>query len=251
MPGPGAQELLRAWELGLDRSPTSRALTLLAVAAPELSPRELAELSIGTRDVGLLRLRARMFGDRVEAVCSCPACGEPLDVSFGLGALLGPELRGSADPMPAPPVRQVDVDDYRVTVRAPSSADLLAVVGEPDAAASARTLLRRLLLEVTAPEGAAGEPDTLPDHVTDALATEIGSLDPYARIELELACAGCGHTWPTLFDVAAFLWTEVHAWAQHLIRDVHTLARAYGWREADILAMSPRRRQGYLELVRG
>jgi hypothetical protein len=33
------------------------------------------------------------------------------------------------------------------------------------------------------------------------------------------------------------------------LREVHTLAWAYGWREADILAMSPARRQFYIELV--
>jgi hypothetical protein len=34
------------------------------------------------------------------------------------------------------------------------------------------------------------------------------------------------------------------------LRDVHELASAYGWRESEILALSPQRRQAYLELVR-
>jgi hypothetical protein len=33
--------------------------------------------------------------------------------------------------------------------------------------------------------------------------------------------------------------------------EVDALARAYGWREADILALSPARRAAYLELARG
>jgi hypothetical protein len=33
------------------------------------------------------------------------------------------------------------------------------------------------------------------------------------------------------------------------VREVHLLASAYGWRESDILAMTPWRRQLYLELV--
>jgi hypothetical protein len=32
---------------------------------------------------------------------------------------------------------------------------------------------------------------------------------------------------------------------------VHLLARAYGWRETDILALSARRRQSYIELIEG
>ena len=35
------------------------------------------------------------------------------------------------------------------------------------------------------------------------------------------------------------------------LRDVHTLASTYGWREADILALSPWRRQYYLALIAG
>ena len=47
----------------------------------------------------------------------------------------------------------------------------------------------------------------------------------------------------------SYLWHEVDAWALRLLRDVHRLARAYSWREADILALSPSRRQCYLDLL--
>jgi hypothetical protein len=74
--------------------------------------------------------------------------------------------------------------------------------------------------------------------------------DPVARIELALTCPSCDQVWSSLFDIASFLWTEVDAWARRTLRDVHTLARAYGWRESEVLALGPRRRQAYLELVR-
>jgi hypothetical protein len=35
-----------------------------------------------------------------------------------------------------------------------------------------------------------------------------------------------------------------------VLREVHILASAYGWREDDILAMSPARRRIYLEMLR-
>jgi hypothetical protein len=34
-----------------------------------------------------------------------------------------------------------------------------------------------------------------------------------------------------------------------LLTEVHRLAQAYGWREAEILALSEARRHAYLELV--
>jgi len=51
------------------------------------------------------------------------------------------------------------------------------------------------------------------------------------------------------FDIASFFWAEICVQAKRLLREVHTLARAYGWREMDILSMSPARRQFYLEMV--
>ena len=63
-------------------------------------------------------------------------------------------------------------------------------------------------------------------------------------------CPACDHRWSTVFDIASYLWSEIHAWAKRLLRTVDTLARTYAWREADILALSPSRRQIYLELAR-
>ena len=65
------------------------------------------------------------------------------------------------------------------------------------------------------------------------------------------ACASCGHRHEVAFDIASFFWGEIDAWASRTFLDVHALAKAYGWREAEILAMSPRRRQHYLDLVGG
>ncbi len=73
--------------------------------------------------------------------------------------------------------------------------------------------------------------------------------DPRSAIELALACPACGAQWSTPFDIASFLGGEISIAAERLARDVHDLARAYGWREADIVAMSPWRRQLYLDLV--
>jgi hypothetical protein len=244
MAGPGARELLQAWEGGLHRSPTTRALGLLATTAPGTPVDELALLPIGARDAGLQQLRSALFGDRVEAVCSCPVCGERLEVAFDLRDLPSDDDAGAGD---AGPPRRLTLDGHQVAVRPPSSLDLLAVAGEPNLPAALRALLCRCL---TVAEDANGGPaNSLPEEVAEALASQIEALDPRARIELELGCAGCGHGWAAVFDIAGFLWAELDAWAARTLRDVHTLARAYGWREADILAMSPRRRQAYLELV--
>jgi hypothetical protein len=60
---------------------------------------------------------------------------------------------------------------------------------------------------------------------------------------------GLRHSWDVLFDIVSFFWAEIGAWAQRLLREVHALASAYGWREADILALSAWRRRQYLDLA--
>jgi hypothetical protein len=91
----------------------------------------------------------------------------------------------------------------------------------------------------------------LPAHVVDAVVTRMGDADPQADVHVPIACAACRHEWSAAFEILSFFWTEIEAWAARLRREVHVLASAYGWSEADILALSPARRQGYLELVAG
>jgi hypothetical protein len=51
------------------------------------------------------------------------------------------------------------------------------------------------------------------------------------------------------FDIASYFWDEINAWANRILREVHILASRYGWSERDILALSPWRRQFYLDMV--
>ena len=89
----------------------------------------------------------------------------------------------------------------------------------------------------------------LPDAVMEAVTNRMAQADPQADVQLAIRCPNCGHQWEAPFDIGSFLWTEIHACAMRLLREIHALASAYGWREADILALSPRRRQAYLELL--
>ena len=77
----------------------------------------------------------------------------------------------------------------------------------------------------------------------------MAQADPQADVQLALSCPACSHQWQSVFDIVSFFWSEMNAWAYRILREVHILASAYGWREADILAMSPYRRQLYLKMV--
>jgi hypothetical protein len=91
--------------------------------------------------------------------------------------------------------------------------------------------------------------EALPGQALEALQAQLEETDPFAALELQIHCPHCGNVTESDFDIADFLWREVEAEAMRLLRDVHVLARQYGWREADIIAMSPLRRQMYVEMA--
>ena len=77
----------------------------------------------------------------------------------------------------------------------------------------------------------------------------MAAADPQADLQLSLACPECQHTWQTPLDIVSYFWSEIQAWATRLLREIHALASAYGWNEAEVLALSSWRRRAYLELI--
>ena len=93
--------------------------------------------------------------------------------------------------------------------------------------------------------------DAVPDDVIDAISEQMAQADPQADVQFDLTCPACAHDWQAAFDVMTFFWNEIDRWARRTLHDVHLLATAYGWSEADILSMSATRRQVYLDLIGG
>jgi hypothetical protein len=236
-----APEMLEVWEQGLPRSPLQRSLMLLSAAASE--PIEVtARLSVGRRDGRLLTLREWAFGPDLAAVLSCPRCGERLDLSFRTSDVRVESEAESAESW------SLEVAGYKLRCRALNSLDLIAVADRPDPTAARRQLLERCLSEIVG-EGAPVAVEQLPEEVIDAVVERIAKADPQADVQIALSCPQCRHCWQASFDIGPFFWSEIHVWAQRTLHDVHTLASAYGWREADILAMSPWRRQFYINWI--
>jgi hypothetical protein len=232
-------ELLDAWERGRSLGPVGRGLTLLEAAYPEASPDELAS---GRRDADLLALREISFGSEMAGAAVCPRCGEQLELSFNVAQIRLQSVARTGQGF------ALTVDGYNLRVRPPNSQDLAATAEQSDAG-----LRRRLLLEqcLTAAYREA-EPvlaSELPANVFDAIEDGIAQADPQADIRLAIACPVCDHQWHGVFDILVFFWSEIDAWAARILHEVHVLASAYGWREHDILALSPRRRQFYLEMT--
>jgi hypothetical protein len=237
-----AGELLDVWEAGSAQALPRRALALLGAACPEISADALASLSIGQRDAGLLTLRERLWGPRMTAVTACPRCREALEFGLDTREMLSNSPRSQPDEIP------VNLSEFSLTLRLPTSRDLLDTAGESDLETCRDLIFRRCL--VSAHQGDTEvDCDDLPADVVAAAIRSMAEADPLADIRLQAACPSCKHRWQAVFDIVTFLWTELEIWAWRILSDVHTLASAYGWRECDVLALSPTRRQFYLDMA--
>ena len=235
---PSASELLLLWERASGEDSIDRALTLLAACCPE-SREELAQLSIGQRDTLLIQVYERLFGTAIDAFAECPRCGERLEYGFSTCELAAPPPAHSNVPL------EMEVEGKHYWLRLPDSSDLREVSRCADEASAQNVLLQRCIVA----NGTSLEVNGLPDSTVNELATRLAKADPNAEILIDLACCACQFTWQVIFDIEKFLWVKISAMAKRLLREVHGLASAYGWREHDILSLSAVRRQAYLEMA--
>lgn len=244
-----ASELLAVWEQAYGKPLPQRGLALLAVACPEYSKEALSNLSIGRRDALLLELREWLFGSQIVMLANCPDCGDRLELTFDTSDLcVNPRDQAMEVIAMDEEVLSLSLAEHEVRFRLPNSQDHVEAAGRADLESALQYLLQRCLLGVYR-HGQEMVADSLPDEVIQAVLERMEQADPQANVQLELLCPACSHTWQAAFDIVSFLWREINAWSVRVLRDIHTLASAYGWSEADILAMSPMRRQAYLELI--
>jgi hypothetical protein len=237
------QNLLAAWELGWAQPHViQRSLTLLSAAHPDVPPAAFADLTIGERDTLLLDLREQIFGSRMNALAVCPGCGQRLEFQFDTSDVrVGQEVSAKGE-------ISACVGDYRITFRLPNSHDVTALAEVADVETGRHRLLERVVLralhrdlEIPAAQ--------VPEHAIAVVEEEMAKADPQSEVQLSLSCESCGKRWQSPFDIVHFLWSELDACAVRLLREVHSLARAYGWQEADILSMTAWRRHCYLEML--
>lgn len=225
-----AAATLDLWQSAEELAEVERPLALAAAVAGE-PIQELAQLPLGQRDARVLELHAALAGQTLEATAPCPACGEAAEFAVGVDGLLARErVRATSEP--------VEIGGV-VAWRPPNSLDVAAAAAAGGQAAAERVLLSRCV---------AG--DKLTAAQRGAVAAAMADSDPLAEILVDVTCPACETRFVADLDLGGFVWAELRAQALRLLRGVDTLARAYGWTEAEVLALDERRRIAYLELVR-
>jgi hypothetical protein len=241
MQAPSATELLGAWGRSAALGAAEREDALLRLALPDEEP---AGLPVGERDARLFELRELLFGGELDGAAECASCGELVEYA------VPPELlRVERPPAADGDGLALSAFGYELRFRPPSGADLAAAASAGDLDAARGLLVQRCVLSAAA-GGCEEAAEKLPAPVVAALAERLAEVDTLADARLALTCPGCGHGWTVTLEIGAWLWSEIESWARRTVLDVHALASAYGWSEAEILALGPRR-ELYLELVEG
>lgn len=234
----GPADVLALWERGVHRHALDRSALLCAWARPELAADTIADLPLGAVTSSLMRLLEASFGARIQGHVVCERCGERLAVSLSVPELLQP-MAGDTD--------RPEVEVAGLRVRAPCLRDLAAVADELDAERAVRQLLARCASHASGP--ASDDVAALTDAGVHEVESALEALDPNANLALGVHCAACGHRGDAQLDAGTLLWDEIDARARALLGEVHALARAYGWTEAEILGLGAARRATYLALV--
>jgi uncharacterized Zn finger protein (UPF0148 family) len=215
-------DILDIWEKGRRLHPLDRGLLALSMALPY--PREdVADWPLGRRNHELFDLHCQAFGSRLQGWTSCTACEEKVEFDLDANALVSAQEEEHARP------ETLTVGGERF--RLPTSRDLAEVMAAIDAKPAAVRLLERCRED-------RAEPLALSDAMLDEVEEMLASADPLADIRLALLCPACGHAWSGTLDIARFVWTEIESRARRLLWEVHHLARAYGWTEAEVLSLT-------------
>jgi len=182
---------------------------------------DIDALTIADYDRLLAAVFEALYGDRVEARTQCAACSEPLEISLSLTALAA-----------APPDIEIGLagPDARGTFLMPDGRRIRApTVGDVERAARSGDVAA--LRHACVVEGDADADAELLDAALEAAA-------PALTRDVAATCPHCAAAQSVRFDLANFLVASLARERPFLLREMHLLARGYGWSLAEILSLS-------------
>lgn len=92
-----------------------------------------------------------------------------------------------------------------------------------------------------------GEAQRFGERDLELIDSALETISPEVADGVEATCPDCRGRTRVRIDPLTFAFPR----SDMILRDVHTIARAYHWKEADILALPSQRRQAYAALIRG
>jgi len=206
---------------------------------------QLMRLTIPERDAHLFDTYEKTFGSSLRGFSTCPRCKEHMEFEVSTKDLF-PGYRERFFPEEC----FVDLTDQQLHLRfrLPNSLDLASIARSKDIMIARSALVARCVTDAVC-DGQPFSQEKLTPEIIERIEEHISGCEPDAEILLDLKCTVCGYQQQIPFDILVFLWKEISSQARQLLYETHIIASAYGWREEDILSLSPARRRYYLEMV--
>ena len=189
----------------------------------------LGELSLGDRLAALLALAGGFDGAPLRASMRCISCGEQLEALLPVSELLAYHEKAAAARV------SVQLGEALVSLRVPTARDL-ARWGDG-------VSLERMVRELVSDDNSLPEP--LPPDLLTSIERALAEVDPLVDFKLNTACPECGTSALYELDLQALALSRLRRERAELVANVHRLASAYHWSEAEILAVPPARRNLY------
>jgi hypothetical protein len=186
-----------------------------------------------------LQLRAAWLGELIhtETTCPAPACGAPIDVSFGIGDYLAHHRPRRYRGVAAREDGWLSWPGEDVCFRPPNVDDVLAA--EHDDAGPGWLAARCI------------RPASPSARTRTRIERALSAIAPPLDDRVAGQCPECGIVVELYFAPVEYVAAELRDASADLFADVHVLALTYHWSEAAIMAMDVGRRRRYVEMARG
>jgi hypothetical protein len=213
------------------------AMLLLEGPSRRLGPDDVWNLSIGDRDRIVALLHAHCFGDRIEGLVHCGACGGEFEVRFPLAEVMvvrDPQQARRADDGSKGQGMYLLADSGRF--RLPTTDDERILADLPPEQV-ARELARRCIVS----DG--------PTTDIEAFERAMEQIAPTVNVDVPVDCAVCGAKQKVPFDIVSFFVSSLARERTILLREMHCLAAVYHWSWAEIAALPRSIRRAHVRLI--
>lgn len=202
------------------------------------------DLPVSTRIARLLRILELTTDDPALAVAlRCPHanCGHSFEIALPFAALAA---EAHKDDSAGRIVSFPTGDAAPLAFRLPTGRDLVA--WRRHASNNPSDGLGMIVRSLAAEPAALVE---LSSEQLTTLAAAMEAADPLVAFTVETSCPHCQRNATLDVDLEAVALRELGRIRRKILRDVHALATRYGWTEADVLAIPPRRRAEYRRMI--
>lgn len=215
------------------------AAALDRVGGEAASPALVRDLSVADRQYLVRRLATLLGRDGLWLTATCGACGHAFDFHVLQSGLPVKQAAGEG------PVAVADTSLGRCRIRLATGADQEVIAGIEDEDEAVRALVARCLLSLGDEEASFDEPPAFTEDDLARIDEALEEVAPEVALRARGRCPECREPNEVWLDPYHALDRPGGA----LFREVHALATAYHWSEAEILGLARSRRRIYLGLI--